>query len=865
MGNALRYLSLLLLIAAGGALSASVSVEAASDSEEGILVGRISHVEGKLLRYIEEEKDWVVTVKDSPFGLEDALYSGDDTKAEFIMPNRTWLRVGENTQVQLIALNPDTTTVDVASGLARLYNKSDDTVIKVTTPFGYVVAPDDTVFDLYVGDESLEVIAVRGTVDFVHDGSNARYEIEDGSFSIIANKDETAKGNGKVDSEWDDWNGEREILWAKRLRSRSYSEDYLPEPIREESYALDESGEWESVYYEGAYRDMWRPTRVDRGWRPFTVGRWSVYYGDQCWVPDEPFGYVTHHYGSWVYIESSHYWYWAPPVPRIVTGGPLISISFGWYPGRVGWIHSGPSIGWVPLAPHETYYGYRPWGHRTVIYDQTTVFNINIVNYRYLDEAVVIDRDRFYRGSSYTPYVQRNVNRDTLINDYRPTTVINNTVINNYNTDTRRFAYNDVEVSRKPHATVIDRITDNRKMRSDSGRINRERIENDLTRVNAVAEPQSRTELRSPTVAGKLVDADKIDKPLNTLSLKKKEIKGKDRERRVIDDQQRGAKGQEESGQVKVKGDSQDGKQRIRSPRDAQKSEIDQGAADRSLQKGEKVRRPNEPVKPDQMVGTDQQEEKRQLRSPRDTQKKGAEQLSRQQEENQGSKGPKLRRQQQEEERSQGRPEQEIQQRQTDESQKRHAPPQSPRLKKRDQQEELQQEQTPAPTGDKEPRQRSRKEVNQVRDADKPDDTPRVQSPRAPREKGKEQLGRQQDEVRQQKEDQGRQEQELQQRKQKEDQGRQEQELQRRKQQEEQGRQQQELQQRKQQEEQGRKEQEQQRRQQEENQVRQKQEKQRQQPEEVQKPQEQQQQHPQKKKSKKEEEEAAAAAAANPR
>ena len=47
----------------------------------------------------------------------------------------------ENTQIQLIDLNPDATTVDVASGLARLYNKSDDTVIKVTTPFGYVVGP----------------------------------------------------------------------------------------------------------------------------------------------------------------------------------------------------------------------------------------------------------------------------------------------------------------------------------------------------------------------------------------------------------------------------------------------------------------------------------------------------------------------------------------------------------------------------------------------------------------------------------------------------------------------------------------------------------------------------------------------------
>jgi FecR protein len=175
----------------------------ASDSDEQILIGQISHVEGQLLRYIEEEKDWVGTVKDSPFGLDDALYSGDEGKAEIIMPNKTWFRVSENTQFQLIALNLDATTVDVASGLARFYNKSEDAVVKVTTPYGYVVAPAGTVFDLYVGDESLEVIAVRGNVDFVHDKSKSRYEVWEGASSLIADDNETALGNGMVDSQWD--------------------------------------------------------------------------------------------------------------------------------------------------------------------------------------------------------------------------------------------------------------------------------------------------------------------------------------------------------------------------------------------------------------------------------------------------------------------------------------------------------------------------------------------------------------------------------------------------------------------------------------------------------------------------------------
>ena len=95
MGKVLRCSNFLILLACFGALFVSVPVEA-EDNEEEIFVGRIAHVEGKLLRYIDEEKDWVMTVKDSPFGLEDALYSGEDVKAEFIMPNRTWLRIGQN-------------------------------------------------------------------------------------------------------------------------------------------------------------------------------------------------------------------------------------------------------------------------------------------------------------------------------------------------------------------------------------------------------------------------------------------------------------------------------------------------------------------------------------------------------------------------------------------------------------------------------------------------------------------------------------------------------------------------------------------------------------------------------------------------
>ena len=160
---------------------------------------------------------------------------------------------------------------------------------------------------------------------------------------------------------------------------RGRSVEYLPPSLRDESYALEENGRWESVPYEGSSRWFWRPTTVAVGWSPFTAGRWTDWNGDQTWIPAEPFGYVTHHYGNWIYTRNS--WYWAPPVVSVRVGLPLLNIGFFWSPGRVSWIHSGAYVGWVPLAPRETYYSHRHWGgpHEVVVTNiNITRININI-------------------------------------------------------------------------------------------------------------------------------------------------------------------------------------------------------------------------------------------------------------------------------------------------------------------------------------------------------------------------------------------------------------------------------------------------------------------------------------------------------
>jgi hypothetical protein len=494
-------------------------------SAPSITVGRVYYIEGDLLRYVPEEKDWVSMVKDAPFGTEDTLFSGNQGMAEMIVPNGTWIRIGDSTQIQFIALDTDLSETDIASGVARFYNKSSHSVIKATSPFGYVLANPGAVFDFYVGENSVEVVAVKGKVSFVHAATNARYDVSAGSPSILADQSQVSSGEGTVDPDWDRWNRTRENFWVTKARVRGRSFDYLPPGLQDESYALEENGRWESVPYEGSSRWFWRPTTVSVGWSPFTTGRWTYWNGDQVWVPAEPFGYVTHHYGNWIYVRNR--WYWAPPVAAVRIGLPLLNIGFFWSPGRVSWIHSGSNVGWVPLAPRETYYSHRNWGgpHEVVVTNvNITQININIGSYAYARHAIVVPRDNFYGVNSYRNAQVARISPANIIKDYRAAPVVNNTVINNYTTNKQRYNFTNTAVKEKPHNTVINRIEKNepaiQKGKKENAVVVQEQVKSTKEgKVNREAR------IETPKSTNFIVPTNEINRPKSEIKLQQKEIK----------------------------------------------------------------------------------------------------------------------------------------------------------------------------------------------------------------------------------------------------------------------------------------------------------------------------------------------------
>jgi len=509
---------------------------AASQKEGPVVVGRVSHIEGELLSYVYEEKDWVPILKDVPFGLEDTLYSDQDARAEIIFPNGTWIRIGGNTQIQAIALDDDVTEIDVASGIARFYNRGSQSVIQATTPFGYVLAPAGTMFDLYVGDESAEVIALKGTVDFVHARNESRYEVQSGSSSLVVDDRAMASGQGLVDAGFDDWNGQRDSLWAKRLEVKGDSTRYLPSQLHDDAYELEENGRWDRVQYEGEYRQLWRPTRVGPEWAPYTNGRWTTYYGDQCWVPAEPFGYTTHHYGSWVFIDSCRCWYWAPPVATPVVAARPWTVGYGWYPGRVSWIYGADNVGWAPLAPYEPYYATRYWGPSSVAVASLGLATavVNLATLHNLDHAYFVGRRDFWGVDNYHRHGVRNINRTTIINNYYGSHVVDRRVIRDFDSRRDRFNFVNREVRFKPHRTVVERIDRNQRLAARQERIEARTLLKDTRNVRQGSLDRS-VKVERPRVTNRLVSADNVNKPASEVKFQQRELKKQERQQRAVE------------------------------------------------------------------------------------------------------------------------------------------------------------------------------------------------------------------------------------------------------------------------------------------------------------------------------------------
>ena len=104
---------------------------------------------------------------------------------------------------------------------------------------------------------------------------------------------------------------------------------------------LDPYGRW---HRHSRWGEVWIPSRVDRDWRPYKIGRW-IYTEDWgwYWASDEDFGWIVYHYGRWVFDLDLG---WV---------GASKGVGAAW----VQWRGGSQYVGWAPLPPDEIVVEYR--------------------------------------------------------------------------------------------------------------------------------------------------------------------------------------------------------------------------------------------------------------------------------------------------------------------------------------------------------------------------------------------------------------------------------------------------------------------------------------------------------------------------
>ncbi len=119
-------------------------------------------------------------------------------------------------------------------------------------------------------------------------------------------------------------------VWVAPVQAQATAEDAA---LFQE--ALAPYGQW---LQHNRYGLVWRPSRVERTWRPYTNGRWVLTDDGYVFETDEPWGWATYHYGNWQNTPE-HGWIWIP--------------GRTWYPHTVTWRANDEHVGWAPVPPPD--------------------------------------------------------------------------------------------------------------------------------------------------------------------------------------------------------------------------------------------------------------------------------------------------------------------------------------------------------------------------------------------------------------------------------------------------------------------------------------------------------------------------------
>ena len=311
-------------------------------------VARLAYESGVVSFSPAGDTQWARVALNRPLITGDRLWVDAGSRAELQVGGAA-IRIGDNTSASLLNVDDRMVQMQLAQGSLsiRVWHIAPDQQIEVDTPnLAYVVRrPGRYRVDVDPNDSSTAVLVRLGEADVYGNGASFRLPAGDGyRFYDTALRDYERFAAGPPD-DLERWASARDRRWEHSISARYVPRDMI-------GYEdLDEYGRWQQA---PGYGEVWFPTRVAANWAPYRDGHWAwVDPWGWTWVDDAPWGFAPSHYGRWAYISDR--WGWVPgPVAAQPVYAPALVAFIGAAVLDVA-LHSGPSIAWFPLAPHEVY------------------------------------------------------------------------------------------------------------------------------------------------------------------------------------------------------------------------------------------------------------------------------------------------------------------------------------------------------------------------------------------------------------------------------------------------------------------------------------------------------------------------------
>ena len=319
-------------------------------------VARLSDVEGSVGLKHGDDGEQAAAVANAPVVAGDYLTTGPDGRAEVQLDANTLVRAGANAQLRFTQLDGQNDVAQLADGSVelRVFATGQDNVA-VQTPSVDVQPQQAGVYLISVtSDGNTEITSRAGSVAVVT--PQGSQQVAPGRTMLVtgqASSPQYQYVDAVAQTDLEAWGDQRDQMM---IAANSAQSQYVPSDMTGTA-DLNAAGNWVDI---PGYGQAWVPSDVAAGWSPYSNGNWVAlnYYGP-TWVAAEPWGWAPYHYGRWFFAPSVG-WAWTPG-PRYAhpLWSPALVAFFG-YGGGVG-VGVGlgfGNVGWVPLAPGESY---RPW------------------------------------------------------------------------------------------------------------------------------------------------------------------------------------------------------------------------------------------------------------------------------------------------------------------------------------------------------------------------------------------------------------------------------------------------------------------------------------------------------------------------